>query len=172
MLPWLEDHAARARGGMDADVLGDMLAAAGIDVPPEEDVDAYDTMMIELQDLVRRARQPEGGAVGPHEAPRKFSVRWYKHHAHDPVVAGCEVTVLQMCYFIVNLHREGGMTAASVDCLCKAFLYGHVMTMPKDNKMPRCVSCYPGCCVLRLPFVHCTYQPLWGFLAVFCLCIV
>lgn len=130
----------RFRGGVD-EGLELARAAAEQDGVEWNDDEVYEALMTELQGLMEE--KLGGGANVGDNKPREKTIAWYIERHHEPVADGVDMTVLQACYFAMQLKHNYNMTELGMDRLCAVMSVGGMW--PEDNLMPRCASC-SYCC--------------------------
>lgn len=138
ILDWVFEQTDRWRGGVGEQELHDALLDAGFE---EQDQSVVNALAMELNDrILARVGPPtgndeEGDADGP--KAKEGTLRWFQLNANEKIGDGVDVTVRQMCYHIAMLQRQGGMTLASVDTMCRGMSHGGIIPNPGKNLMPR-----------------------------------
>lgn len=130
----IQDMPERFRGGIEDGVEMARAAAAEDGIEWNED-EVYEALMTELQGLM--AAKLGDDAIGD-KKPREKTIAWYIERHHEPVAPGVDLTVLQACYFSMQLKHHHNMNETGMDKLCAFLSVGGVW--PEDNLMPRCCT--------------------------------
>ena len=128
----------RSRGG-DGDSAFELLDA--FEEGRLNDNDAFSDVEAAIQHvellqavLTDQERAEVRAGVGAPSKPG--TIQWYRENRHQPVAAGCELTIYQAAYCLLRSKLQGKTTDKSFAGLVHLAARGGLC--PKPNNMPRC----------------------------------